>query len=95
MISVTFGKRGLGTYHIGCDPQNMDKRPLGPPARPHRLINNPSDRNDTLSNDDEGKEAHANVEMSILESYCWVNGRNSHDCPHLNRKKNEPHRPNP
>lgn len=77
LASVTVGGERPGTYHIRHDPQIVNKRPPGPPARQHRLVDNPSDLNDTRllqfpgNGEPKGAWAHADAELSVLESCCW------------------------
>lgn len=72
----------------------MDKRPLGPAPRPHCLVDNPCDRYDAFSNNDQCEESHSHVEMSVLESYTGSGTGYSHNRPHLKPKYRKPNGPN-
>jgi len=74
------------TYNIASDTQNVDKRPLGPTARPYCLIHNSGDGYDAFANDDQGKESHSHVEMCVLETYTGSGAGYPHHHPHLEPK---------
>jgi hypothetical protein len=73
----------------------VNKRPLGPSTGPYRLVDNPSDSNDTLSDDDQRKKAHSGIEVGIFETKIRVHQGQPRNRPHFNTKKNKPNGPDP
>lgn len=73
----------------------MNKRPFSPSTGPHRLVDDSSDSNDTLANDDQRKEAHSSIEVGILEPDIRVDQREPRNRPHFNAEKNKPNGPHP
>lgn len=71
----------------------MDKRPFSPTPRPYRLVDNPSDRDDPLANDNQGEKAHPNIEVGVLKAYLRKPARDSHHRPHFNPKQDKPNDP--
>ena len=89
-------KQGWATkpYDIGGNAENMNKRPFGPPAWPYRFVDKSRNRDDAFANNDQSEKAHADVQVSVLESELWGDAGGGDHHPHLNPEYHKPNSPN-
>lgn len=85
--------QGLDAYDVSGDSQYVDKRPFGPPARTDCLVDNPGDCYGSLADDNQRKETHSHVKVSILKTNSGSNARQPHHDPHLQSKQRKPNGP--